>query len=710
MFCFLDRVLSETIEDDPTKPQEDLPERFNDRYHHEEGNDGSLFADIARRQESAFHSYVGLNGCDDDVMNLAEDQDEEDSGNSIPFEKAQKNTANVSEIGDLTDQVRLLTSQVYELKSEQLAFKRQLMQLHKPPVASTTTFVADIVKAFQPSFCSMMKEISDSASKQRERIAADIVNAFEPSFSLITKEIGDLALKQKETFVEVNKLSQSSLAKISAEDIIKVVLTGVNPELISLKEQIRELHTEAIKSMESLVHSLDKSVKDCHSTISKDVGEIAAKQKKISEGVENFISCSLPKTPANDISEALIAEIKLELNSFIDSVNVAFSKIDFKINVPEEFIKVSESVANLSSNVSSIVSTVTTICQRPVQLCSEMLELPSVIQNLNQTVKDILTFKMDIDRYANLSKENLSIFNYLAGYFNNLQNDVRVLQKQIEQIIPSKKERKEDRELFDVLTIDQKVLKDKVSKIADSMLLLVRWAESIMVDNSASTSKTNVEGDRPPFKQPFSDRNVTELPLEPESNVNSVSNIPEETTTPAVSRTEKAQGKTNIEGDRSPFKQPFSDRNVTELPLEPESNVNSVSNIPEETTTPPPVSHSEKSFNNAKEQGKDATKSHDRKDHYGKPVIAELPLDPKSTVNPASHPCQDTSSSLSEQQPPRHETSIDGEKVQEKKLKYLTSSACRHPVLMEASKTILVKKIQKKLLGSRKPTQHMPTR
>ena len=58
MFCFLDRVLSETIEDDPTKPQEDLPERFNDRYHHEEGNDGSLFADIARRQESAFHSYV----------------------------------------------------------------------------------------------------------------------------------------------------------------------------------------------------------------------------------------------------------------------------------------------------------------------------------------------------------------------------------------------------------------------------------------------------------------------------------------------------------------------------------------------------------------------------------------------------------------------------------------------------------------------------
>ena len=182
------------------------------------------------------------------------------------------------------------------------------------------------------------------------------------------------------------------------------------------------------------------------------------------------------------------------------------------------------------------------------------------------------------------------------------------------------------------------------------------WAESIMVDNSASTSKTNVEGDRPPFKQPF------------------------------------------------------CDRNVAELPLDPKSNVNSVSNIPEETTTPPPVSHSEKSFNNAKEQGKDATKSHDRKDHYGKPVIAELPLDPKSTVNPASHPCQDTSSSLSEQQPPRHETSIDGEKVQEKKLKYLTSSACRHPVLMEASKTILVKKIQKKLLGSRKPTQHMPTR
>lgn len=82
------------------------------------------------------------------------------------------------------------------------------------------------------------------------------------------------------------------------------------------------------------------------------------------------------------------------------------------------------------------------------------------------------------------------------------------------------------------------------------------------------------------------------------------------------------------------------------------------------------VSHSEKGLNNVGDQVKDATKSADRKDHYGKPVIAEVLLDPKSVVNPDSHPRQVTSSSSSEQhrlrQPPRHETSIDGEKVQEK--------------------------------------------
>ncbi|GJZ93940.1 hypothetical protein Tco_0666143 [Tanacetum coccineum] len=73
------------------------------------------------------------------------------------------------------------------------------------------------------------------------------------------------------------------------------------------------------------------------------------------------------------------------------------------------------------------------------------------------------------------------------------------------------------------------------------MLLLVKWAKSIFVNGLASVSKMTPGCEKSSFKQPVFNRDVTELSLVPESNVRPPSNI-QETTSSVLSKKDVPKG------------------------------------------------------------------------------------------------------------------------------------------------------------------------
>ncbi|GJY74636.1 hypothetical protein Tco_0479067, partial [Tanacetum coccineum] len=265
-----------------------------------------------------------------------------------------------------------------------------------------------------------------------------------------------------------------------------------------------------------MVAEFVKCIETTNSSVSKDVMHLISKQKELSDKVQQLRDSSLFKTSTEDISKAVFALIKPELKTFVQSVTDSFSKTKVNIHVPEDFTIVSERMKQHSDNILSILNTVSTITQRLVQLSPEFASLPVKIQELCSTMNDIVNFKVEISNLANKTQENISTFKEFCEYFSNLQNSVNVFENLVEESIPTKKEREEDQQLLDVISLDQGIIKGKISKIAECMLLLVKWAKSICVDNSASITKTIVAYEEAPLKQAEFDKDFTELPLDPE--------------------------------------------------------------------------------------------------------------------------------------------------------------------------------------------------
>ncbi|GJW88409.1 hypothetical protein Tco_0163749 [Tanacetum coccineum] len=324
-------------------------------------------------------------------------------------EDVDRSSLNQSVLTVLIDHVRLLSNQVTSLINEQANVKDKINKLITSPALST--------------------EASDQ------------------------NEIKD----------EVNKLNKTLSSKSLTYDILKDVISAIEPKLKNIKDHISKVETPSFPSKESLVVEFVKCIETTNSLVSKDVMHLILKQKELID----------------------------------ESVTGSFSKTKVNIHAPEDFMTLSH----------------------------EFAALPAEIRELRSTMNDIVIFKVEISNLANKTQENVSTFKEFCVYFSNLQNSVNVFENLVEESIPTKKEREEDQELFDVISMDQGIIKGKISKIGECMLLLVKWAKSIYVDDLASTAKTIVCYEETPSKQAEFEKDFTELPLDPESNVLPASTI-----------------------------------------------------------------------------------------------------------------------------------------------------------------------------------------
>ncbi|GJZ66517.1 hypothetical protein Tco_0623213, partial [Tanacetum coccineum] len=246
--------------------------------------------------------------------------------------------------------------------------------------------------------------------------------------------------------VDKSSLNQSVLTVLI--DHIRLLsnqVTALVNEQANLKDMVNKLITSRVPSTKALVAEVVK--------FSKDVRHLISKQKELSDEVQQLRDSSLSKTSTEDTSKAVFALIKLELKTFIQSITDLFSKTNFNIHVPEDFT------------------------MRHVQLSPEFASLPAKIQEFCSKMNDIVNFKVEISNLANKNQENVSTFKEFCDYFSNLQNSVNVFENHVEESIPTKKEKEEDQQLLDVISLDQGIIKRKISKIAECMLLLMKWAK-----------------------------------------------------------------------------------------------------------------------------------------------------------------------------------------------------------------------------------------
>ncbi|GKA56935.1 hypothetical protein Tco_0756007 [Tanacetum coccineum] len=276
------------------------------------------------------------------------------------------------------------------------------------------------------------------------------------SLSSVSVEINGLTSVQKDLKDEINELKKSSSSNSSIDQVMREVISAIQPELKSIKEHISA----------------------SNSSLSKVVTKLSAKQKELVDELNKLANSSLSNPSMDDISKAVVGLIKPELESFVKYV-VFENKSQYQFN---------------------------TITQRPVQLSPECATLPEEIQRFRSSVNDIVTFKA----------------------VNDFEN-------RLVESVPSKKERLADQQLMEVISINQALIKANISKISDSMLVLVKWAKSIFVDGSASASKTTPGCEKSSFKLPVFNRDVTELSLVAESNVRPLSNN-QETTSSVLSK------------------------------------------------------------------------------------------------------------------------------------------------------------------------------
>ncbi|GJX29267.1 WVD2-like protein 4 [Tanacetum coccineum] len=436
---------------------------------HEVQTESNLFDIMVSKQVSPAQSFEKLIYEGDDTMNVDCDDECENQGNNAFVEDVDRSSLNQSVLTVFIDNIRLLSNQVTALVNEQANLKDMVNKLVTSPVPSTKALVAEVVKCVNASFSSLTVEIKNG-----------------------------IASGQKEIKDKVNVSKKYLSSKSSTYDITKEVISAIELELKNIKDHITKIETPSFPSKESLIAEFVKCIKTTNSSVSKDVTHLISKQKELSDEVQQLRDSSLSKTSTEDISKAVFALIKPELKTFILSITDLFSKI--KVNI-----------------------------HRHVQLSPEFASIPAKIQELCSTMNDIVNFKVNISNLANKAQENVSTFKEFCDYFSNFQNSVNVFENLVEESIPTKKEREEDQQLLDVILLDQGIIKGKISKIAECMLLLVKWAKNICVDDSASIAKTIVAYEEASLKQAEFDKYFTELTINPESNVIPASTIQEPT-------------------------------------------------------------------------------------------------------------------------------------------------------------------------------------
>ncbi|GKE46804.1 hypothetical protein Tco_1478062 [Tanacetum coccineum] len=129
---------------------------------------------------------------------------------------------------------------------------------------------------------------------------------------------------QKEIKDKVNELKKSLSSKSSTYDIMKEVISAIEPELKNIKDHISKIETLCFPSKESLVAEFVKYVEATNSSLLKDVTHLISKQKELSNEVHQLRHSSLSNTSTEDISKAVFALIKPELKTFIQSVTDLF--------------------------------------------------------------------------------------------------------------------------------------------------------------------------------------------------------------------------------------------------------------------------------------------------------------------------------------------------------------------------------------------------
>ncbi|GKC70848.1 hypothetical protein Tco_1116731, partial [Tanacetum coccineum] len=209
-----------------------------------------------------------------------------------------------------TEQLRLLTNQVTSLVNEQQNLKDQINKLHTSSAPSTESFVAEVVKGVTPFLSSVSVEINGLTSVQKD-------------------------LKD-----EINELKKYSSSKSSRDQVMRDVISAIQPKLKSIKEHIISIQIPSFPLKESLVAEFVKCIEASNSSLSKDVTELSAKQKELVDEVNKLGNSSLPNTSIDDISKAVAGLIKPELESFIKSVTDSFLKTKVNINVPEDILRV----------------------------------------------------------------------------------------------------------------------------------------------------------------------------------------------------------------------------------------------------------------------------------------------------------------------------------------------------------------------------------
>ncbi|GJV75824.1 hypothetical protein Tco_1507408 [Tanacetum coccineum] len=401
--------------------------------------DHNLKDDCFGKQVSPSQSIKNLIHGGDDIMNVDFDDESENEGNHRAFKDVVQSYSNLSEFNGLTEQVRLLTNQVTSLVNEQQKLKDQINKLHTSSTPSTKSFVVEVVKGVTPALSSVLVEIN--------------------GLTIVQKDLKD----------EINELKKSSSSKSSIDQVTRDVISAIQLELKSIKEHISSCQIPSFPSKESLVVEFVKCIEASNSSLSKDVTKLSAKQKELVDEVNKLGNSSLSNPSIDEISKVVVGLIKLELESFIKSVTNSFLKTKVNINVPKDILWVGESMRKLSNSVLTILSIVNTITQRPVQLSPEFETLPGEIQRFRSSVNDIVTFKA-VDDFENHLVES----------------------------VPSKKERLTDQQLMEVILINQALIKANISKISDSMLLLVKWAKRIFVDGRIPLVKVRWNSKRGP--------------------------------------------------------------------------------------------------------------------------------------------------------------------------------------------------------------------
>ncbi|GKE65941.1 hypothetical protein Tco_1520102, partial [Tanacetum coccineum] len=147
----------------------------------------------------------------DDIMNVDCDDESENEGNRCAFEDVVQAYPNLFEFNGLTEQVHLLTNQVTSLVNEQQNPKDQINKLHISSAPSTESFVAEVVKGVTPSLSSVSVEINGLTSMQKD-------------------------LKD-----EIIELKKSSSLKSSTYQVMRDVISAIQPELKSIKEHINSI-------------------------------------------------------------------------------------------------------------------------------------------------------------------------------------------------------------------------------------------------------------------------------------------------------------------------------------------------------------------------------------------------------------------------------------------------------------------------------------